>query len=167
MDRKGSFLGRWIFPLCFLGIFSVFQVFQPLYAQRVQSIQHEPAVCLSALQGIVHTDKVDTLLQHQALYRSANPDMGYKVLVFSQSGNYSKKAALKAVEDFKLLYPEQKVYLSFEEPYFKVKVGNFTSRIKASLYLKSIKDDYPYAFVVKDYLDVPEYLKEDERKNEE
>ena len=70
-------------------------------------------------------------------------------------------SAMEALENFQLLYPDEKVYLVFEEPYFKVKVGNFTSRIEASLYLKSIKADYPYAFVIKDVLDMEEYLKEE------
>ena len=98
---------------------------------------------------------------YQALYRSSNPDKGYRILIFSQSGNYSKNAAMEALENFQLLYPDEKVYLVFEEPYFKVKVGNFTSRIEASLYLKSIKADYPYAFVIKDVLDMKEYLSEE------
>ena len=113
------------------------------------------------LKGIGFSDDVDTLLMYQALYRSSNPDKGYRILIFSQSGNYSKNAAMEALENFQLLYPDEKVYLVFEEPYFKVKVGNFTSRIDASLYLKSIKADYPYAFVIKDVLDMEEYLNEE------
>lgn len=113
------------------------------------------------LKGIGISDDVDTLLMYQALYRSSNPDKGYRILIFSQSGNYSKNAAMEALENFQLLYPDEKVYLVFEEPYFKVKVGNFTSRIEASLYLKSIKADYPYAFVIKDVLDMKEYLSEE------
>ena len=113
------------------------------------------------LKEIGFSADVDTLLMYQALYRSSNPDKGYRILIFSQSGNYSKNAAMEALENFQLLYPDEKVYLVFEEPYFKVKVGNFTSRIEASLYLKSIKADYPYAFVIKDVLDMEEYLNEE------
>lgn len=125
--------------------------------------KHSPALSKIplVLKGIGFSSDIDTLLMYRLSYRSSHPDRGYRILVFSQSGNYSKNAAVEAMEDFRALYPEEKVYLVFEEPYFKVKVGNFPSRITASLYLKKIKQDYPYAFVINDVLDIDDCLDED------
>lgn len=114
------------------------------------SAQTLPAI----LKKISYSHMVDTLLLRRMEHRMTNQDEGYRVLIFSQSGNHSQSAAIEAKAQFDMAYPQCKSYLLFEEPYFKVKVGNFTNRIEAGFFLKSIKADYPLAFVVKDALDV-------------
>lgn len=118
------------------------------------SAQGLPAV----LERIEYPAMVDTLLVRRMEHRIARPDEGYRILIFSQSGNRSKNAAIEAKSAFDLIYPECTSYILFEEPYFKVKAGNFTNRMEAGFFLKSIKADYPYAFIVKDVLDVKTYL---------
>ena len=117
------------------------------------------AVLPSVLSHIEYPAQVDTLLVNNMDYRIQYRDAGYRVLLFSQSGNRSKTAAIEAKADFDMVYPEYKSYILFEEPYFKVKAGNFTHRIEAGFFLRELKQDYPYAFIVKDVLDVREYLK--------
>ena len=107
---------------------------------------------------IVRSDKIDTLLYRQSLVRAGSPVAGYRVLIFSQGGNNSKDAAFEEKERFEEAFPESKVYVSFEEPYFKVKAGNFIDRMQADFFLREIKILYPYAFIVKDALDVKGYL---------
>ena len=107
---------------------------------------------------IVRSDKIDTLLYRQSLARAESPVAGYRVLIFSQGGNNSKDAAFEEKERFEEAFPESKVYVSFEEPYFKVKAGNFIDRMQADFFLREIKMLYPYAFIVKDVLDVKDYL---------
>lgn len=111
-----------------------------------------------SFDDIVRSDKIDTLLCRQSLVRGKNPAAGYRVLIFSQGGNNSKDAALAEKERFEEAFPESKVYVSFEEPYFKVKAGNFIDRMQADFFLREIKILYPYAFIVKDALNVADYL---------
>jgi SPOR domain len=49
---------------------------------------------------------------------------------------------------FKSKYPGIYVDWSHEKPYYKVKAGAFTSKANADRYLKSIKLDYPDAYIV-------------------
>ncbi|MCH5243398.1 MAG: hypothetical protein J1F29_00670 [Lentimicrobiaceae bacterium] len=116
----------------------------------------------SVLNTVEYPHTVDTLLLRRMEYRMEKQPEGYRILIFSQSGNHSKNAAIEAKTTFDLVYPECKSYILFEEPYFKVKVGNFTNRVDAGFFLKSIKSDYPYAFIVKDVLDIKTYLKLEE-----
>lgn len=113
----------------------------------------------SVLNEIDYPHTVDTLLLRRMEHRLEKQSEGYRILVFSQSGNHSKSAAIEAKSTFDLIYPECKSYILFEEPYFKVKAGNFTTRVDAEIFLRSIKKDYPYAFIVKDVLDVKAYLR--------
>lgn len=117
----------------------------------------------ASFADIVRSDKIDTLLYRQSLLRAENPITGYRVLIFSQGGNNSKDAAFEEKERFEEAFPESKVYVSFEEPYFKVKAGNFIDRMQADFFLREIKILYPYAFIVKDVLDVKGYLGLDDK----
>lgn len=118
------------------------------------SAQTLPAI----LKQVDYPSTVDTLLLRRMDYRMDKQGEGYRILIFSQSGNHSKNAAIEAKSAFDLIYPEYKSYILFEEPYFKVKIGNFTNRLDAGFVLKEIRGDYPYAFIVKDVLDVKTYL---------
>jgi hypothetical protein len=48
----------------------------------------------------------------------------------------------------------------YEEPYFKVKAGNFKTRKDAIEFLRMVQDLYPNAFVVQDVLDIDDYFSE-------
>lgn len=119
-----------------------------------------PAVRIPVcMQGIERSRMVDSLLLRHMDSRLKHKDEGYRILIFSQSGNHSKNAAIEAKANFEYIYPGYKAYISFEEPYFKVKVGNFHHRYDADIFLRTLKPDYPYAFIVKDVLDAVDYLR--------
>ena len=42
----------------------------------------------------------------------------------------------------------EKVFFSFETPYYKIRVGKYVSKIKAIKELKKIKKKYPSAFIL-------------------
>ena len=42
----------------------------------------------------------------------------------------------------------EKVFFSFETPYYKIRVGKYVSKIKAIRELKKIKKKYPSAFIL-------------------
>jgi SPOR domain len=54
------------------------------------------------------------------------------------------------VNAFKAKYPGVFVDWVHAKPYYKVKIGAFAARANADRYLKSIKVDYPDAYVVQD-----------------
>lgn len=156
---KTSVMKIWILKI---GLLSFLLLSLGRVALRAQGLPREiagPAMSMpDPVSRIVRPASVDSLLYRKFVSRLKNPDMGFRILIFSQSGNHSKNAAMQAKADFEMLYPGTKVYLTFEEPYFKVKVGNFLERMNAEFFLREIRLDYPYAFIVKDELDIPYYL---------
>ena len=68
----------------------------------------------------------------------------YTVQIFS--GNF------KDYQDLLNLINEEKefekVFFSFETPYYKIRVGKYVSKIKAIKELKKIKKKYPSAFIL-------------------
>ena len=51
-------------------------------------------------------------------------------------------------------FPELNTYLTFSQPTYKLKVGDFTSRLDAERYYSSIKHRYSMAMVVSERIDI-------------
>jgi len=80
---------------------------------------------------------------------------GFRVQIFFNSGNSSKQTAMNAKRIFETRFPDIETYISFEEPNYKVRVGNFRTKLDAEGCLKKIAGSYPNAFVVPDFIEFP------------
>lgn len=95
--------------------------------------------------------KFDSLLMLQKELNTLDSTIpGYRLQIFFESGNYSKAKALEVKTTFEEEYPGMKAYVSFNEPYYRVRVGDFKTKIEAVGFLKKILKVYPNAFEVKD-----------------
>ncbi len=105
---------------------------------------------------VVQDSKVDELLEkHIKVNEVANTIPGFRINIFFQSGNNSKNNANQAKAAFIAKYPNLEAYVVFDEPNFKVKVGDFRTRMVARGFVEKIKADFPDAFVIKDYIFFP------------
>jgi hypothetical protein len=68
---------------------------------------------------------------------------GFRILIASESGSNSKSKAFAVKERFLSEHPEMSAYLVFDEPNFKVKVGDFISKLDAFVFMQQIKNQYP------------------------
>ena len=100
---------------------------------------------------IVQDERITQLSDKYEKMSLNNPEIdGYRVQIFFDSGSNSKNAAANIKTGFETIYPEIKSYLSYKEPYYRVRVGNFRSLIEAVGFQKKIAIEYPNAFPVKD-----------------
>ena len=64
----------------------------------------------------------------------------------------------KAADDAKIYtyqkYPEIFPYLSYQQPIYKVKIGDFLNRMDAERYYSDIKDLYPSAMILPDKVEI-------------
>lgn len=106
---------------------------------------------------IFQDSHIPVLLQKHIQYSSKQKGIidGYRIQIFFDSGAESKKRAVDARFDFQAKYPECASYLSFQEPFYKVRVGDFRYRVEADGFLEKIKNDYPNGFTVKDKIYFP------------
>ena len=109
---------------------------------------------LQPAQGKVEIIQDEKITQLSDQYRRTNQNNnefdGYRVQIFFDSGSNSKNKAASIKGDFELSYPGNKTYLSYKEPYYRVRVGNFRNLIEAVGFQKKIAADYPNSFPVKD-----------------
>lgn len=80
---------------------------------------------------------------------------GWRIEIFFEAGNYSKKLATEAKAGFVEQYPEVPSYLIFQQPYYKVRVGDYRTKMEAEKFLNEIEMGYPQAFVVMDEINFP------------
>ena len=112
---------------------------------------------VSNAQNTNHEDnRVSDLLQLHIAYNTAFPLMpGYRIQLFMESGNTALEKAEKVTEKFENKYKNVSAYITFGEPYYRVRIGDFRTRLEASKFLDIIQRNYPQAWVVKDKINFP------------
>ena len=96
---------------------------------------------------------------------------GFRVQIASFSGTNSKTSAFNLREDFMTDYPTVQAYIVFDEPNFKVKVGDFRTRLEAYAFLQQIKETYK-GYLIKDNINPEppvqqEYAPDDQESGDE
>lgn len=71
---------------------------------------------------------------------------GFRIVIFSDNGQYAGDNAETVLQEFKSLYPHINAYLVYESPYFKVSVGDCLSMEEAQILMAKILGNYPKAF---------------------
>jgi len=80
---------------------------------------------------------------------------GYRIQVYFDSGINSGERARKVKDEFEEEFPEIPGYITWKAPNFRVRVGDFRSRLEAEKALKDISKEYPNAWVIKDEINFP------------
>ncbi len=108
----------------------------------------------------VHEDfigdaRIDTLLQLHKLQNKKFPVIpGYRIQIYKESGNTALSNALTIRDKFEKRY-NVPAYITFNEPYYRVRVGDFRTRLDAIRFLGKIKRAYPLAWEIKDDIQIP------------
>ena len=106
--------------------------------------------------NIVADAAIDSLVaKHVRINSEGKGFPGFRVQIFSDSGNGARERANEKRSQFVLKYPEVPAYLDFNNPNFIVRVGDFRTKLEARKFLNSINIEFPYAFVRKDMIQPP------------
>lgn len=77
---------------------------------------------------------------------------GYRIKIYF---GVDREKANTVKQNFLLKYPDAPSYVKYEQPNFIIVAGDFRTRLEAYKFLKDISPDYPYAFIVKDNIELP------------
>ena len=114
---------------------------QPLFSQENNS---------DSLTTIVKDHRIDKLNE---TYKASYHLKGYRIQI--HSGN-KKQPANQARSTFLRVYSKKKAHLDYEQPYFKVRVGDFKTKIEALKFKKELTKHFPNCFIVNDEIDINE-----------
>jgi hypothetical protein len=101
---------------------------------------------------ISQVDYEQIIQKHIEINEKAKGIPGFRVQVFFSSGNDAKQQANKIKNDLRTNFPDYEVYLIYEEPFFKVRIGNFRTKADAYKLFKQVQLLYPEAFIVEDLI---------------
>ncbi|MDD3738592.1 MAG: SPOR domain-containing protein [Lentimicrobiaceae bacterium] len=103
---------------------------------------------------IISNKSIQKIEQNYKELNLTNPtDMGFRLQIYSEAGANSKNSALNIINQFRQSYAV-KTYLVYQQPYYKVLVGDFRNRIEAEKVKNEINSDYPNAFVITDEINL-------------
>lgn len=106
--------------------------------------------------NVVSDPRLQTLVERHVTYgKHLKGIPGYRVQIFFDSGNNARKKANDIKLEFTSKYPGIEAYLIFNEPHFKVRVGNFRNRFEAEYYKKKFESDFKNIFIVRDLMEFP------------
>lgn len=116
-------------------------------AKTVKDSSYEAKIDSPQFSGLLieMDERIDLLAK---AYMSSKRVKGYKVQIFS---GQSRWEASKVKSEFISSYPKLPTpELIYHTPNFKLRVGNFRDRFEAEKHLRSLKETFPSAFIVKD-----------------
>jgi len=98
---------------------------------------------------IVKADpRIEKILNRRVdFYNLDSSYQGYRLQILSIT---DRKEAMLEMENFQLKYPEVPIYLKYDSPNFKLRIGDFSSKIEAHYWFMKLQEDYPHLFVVPD-----------------
>jgi hypothetical protein len=105
---------------------------------------------------VMQDDDVTWLVEKYNNQNQTKPIInGYRVQIYFDSGNQSKKKANDVKTQFLAKNPDIPCYLVYQSPNFKVRVGDFRTRYEAYKFYREIRNDFPSAYIVKDEINFP------------
>ena len=107
---------------------------------------------LSSIESNTDSLSRELVERHKKANASKMSMTGFRIQIYFGSER-AKATEIRA--DFMKNFPEIASYLIYQQPYFKIRVGDFKTRIEASGFLKKLDDHYTTAFIVPDEVKLP------------
>jgi hypothetical protein len=89
--------------------------------------------------------------RHIELNTTIKRVQGWRIQLISNS---ERNEVMNAKTSFLTLYPNTKTYLTYQQPYFKLRVGDFADKADAYQFMKEINDHFKGIFIVPDVVNV-------------
>ncbi|MBQ8957042.1 MAG: SPOR domain-containing protein [Bacteroidales bacterium] len=103
--------------------------------------------------NVIQDDRIESLISKQRqLYKLDSSFSGYRIHIFMEIGNEALKHAEEVKKQFERAFPDIPIYLTYAEPYFRLRVGDFRNRVEAEKCLRRIKPKFKEAFVTADMI---------------
>jgi hypothetical protein len=91
--------------------------------------------------------------RHQKINSAKMSSPGYRIQIYFGS---DRAKAQEVRNSFVQMFPNSPIYLLYQQPNFKVRAGDFRTRLEANRFLKSMGDRFRPAFIVPDEIKLPE-----------
>ena len=95
------------------------------------------------------------ILKQREIHANDSTIDGFRVQIFMELGNDALIHADSVKTRFQEQYPEVPIYLVFGQPYYRLRIGDFRTRLEAENMYQQVKEEYRNAFVTADRIELP------------
>lgn len=117
------------------------------------------AAAQAQMQGVVHIEEsalIAELRRKHVAYNARNPRIdGYRIRIFRDNSNNARARSEAVVSSFNEQFRSIPAYRDYDNPYFKVSVGDFRNKDEAMKFFIQIKRRYPNAYIVAEEINLP------------
>jgi hypothetical protein len=124
---------------------SVFRPKYPVEDAGAPAARAEPTTHVNARVAVL----MDTVA---SVNKGIKYAQGYRILAYNGSERQTVMDLRKAIIG---RVPEEKDYLTYQQPNFRLKIGDYFSRIEAQQVLNQIRDLIPNAQIVQEQINIP------------
>lgn len=116
--------------------------------------QTDSSKSYSTDSNLIQDKRINELVLKHILINEAKKEKinGYRVQIYFGS---EKAKALEMKSKFLSSYHTTPAYLDYQQPYFKIRVGDFRTKLEAYKFLQEILLDFQGAFIVNDEIELP------------
>jgi len=131
-----------------------------LFSQQTTSNLLDLGIFSGALPGgkvtITQDQRLQTIVNNHILANKERPLKGYRVQIYFGTGSNAKAKAEGVKKDFLLKHTDIEAYMVYDSPYFKVRVGNFRSKLDAEKFKIEIQGEYENIFLIEEEIQFPD-----------
>lgn len=102
---------------------------------------------------IVMDSSIDEVIAQYIQFNNSSQGVeGFRVQIYNDSGNNARSRSMEMKESFESAFPDIPAHVQYQQPNFKVRVGDCRTKLEARRIQKEISNKYPDAFIVKDWI---------------
>lgn len=112
--------------------------------------------------NIYQNPGIDSLINRYILYNLRLKGMeGFRIQIYSSSNKNAREESGKVRQEFITKFPDIVSEVTFDRPgYYKVRVGNYRTRVEGTKYLLMVRKVFPDAYLVPDIINFPDLNKQ-------
>lgn len=121
-------------------------------ADSVQTVRYMDynSLCTYLQDQISLSDSLAKAISAQTEKNKGRRAQGYRIRIYFDNSQGARTVSEQIADTFKVHYPGVPVFRIYDNPYFKVTVGEFRSKSDAMRFLEAIRPKYPTVFLVKE-----------------
>lgn len=100
--------------------------------------------------AVIMSDSLEKAMTEQVEKNKARKTQVYRVRIYFDNSKDARAISQQIVDTFSVYHPGVPVFRSYDNPYFKVTVGEFRTKSDAMRFLEAIRKEYSTVFLVRE-----------------
>lgn len=149
---------KFLYTFLVLALLSVGEAMGQSYAEFRRELSAPDSLYFSTVEVTEHSSAAT--VERHIISREQENINGYRITIYLDKGQKARTEAFEARDKFQLLFPGEATYVSYEDPYWVVSVGNCTTSDSAMILLGKVGRVFEKAYLIRAAIPVEEILKE-------